>query len=112
MTFAIHFINSLGIFHRDLKPENFLINMNKDGKLYLNLNDLGIAKNVNSINQSEISTTTGAFSGSIVFCLPERIEGKKDAFIKEDIWALGVITYYMCTYELPFNGGSQVSSIY
>jgi serine/threonine-protein kinase len=65
MILAIHFINSRGIFHRDLKPENFLINKKDDGMLYLNLNDFGIAKNLYSYNQSEISTTTGAFSGSI-----------------------------------------------
>jgi NIMA (never in mitosis gene a)-related kinase len=65
MILAIHFINSRGIFHRDLKPENFLMNMKNNGKLYLNLNDFGIAKNLYSNNQSEISTTTGVLSGSI-----------------------------------------------
>jgi hypothetical protein len=41
------------------------MNMKKNGKLYLNLNDFGIAKNLYSNNQSEISTTTGVLSGSI-----------------------------------------------
>jgi serine/threonine protein kinase len=37
-------INSRDIYHRDLKPANFLVKIDKNGRIYLHLNDFGIAK--------------------------------------------------------------------
>jgi len=45
---VVHFLNCNKIFHRDLKPENFLIQIELNGKVYIHLNDFGLAKNTNT----------------------------------------------------------------
>jgi serine/threonine protein kinase len=71
MVIAIHFINTRGIYHRDLKPANFLMSKIND-RIYLNLNDFGIARVVNA-TKSHIQTDTGQFGGTARYNSPERI---------------------------------------
>ena len=73
-------INSRNIYHRDLKPENFLIKRDKNGNIYLYLNDFGLAKSSISDND-RISTTTGRNNGCTYYMAPEihdAIEEKPD----------------------------------
>jgi serine/threonine protein kinase len=41
----VYHLNSRDIYHRDLKPANLLIKTHKNGRIYLYLNDFGLAKN-------------------------------------------------------------------
>jgi serine/threonine protein kinase len=43
----VHHLNSCNVYHRDLKPENFLIRTEKNGRMYLHLNDFRLTKNTN-----------------------------------------------------------------
>ena len=47
--------------------------------------------------------TTSGFSGTLSYCSPERFKGDPNS-MKEDLWALGVILYRLCTFEFPFKG--------
>jgi serine/threonine protein kinase len=63
-------INSRNIYHRDLKPGNFLIKRDKNGNIYLYLNDFGIAKSSISDN-GRINTSSGNNLGVIEYTPPE-----------------------------------------
>jgi serine/threonine protein kinase len=54
----VHHLNSNDIYHRDLKPENFLIRTDKNGRIYLHLNDFGLAKNTKP-DYTRLTSTTG-----------------------------------------------------
>jgi serine/threonine protein kinase len=83
------------IIHRDIKPENILIDENDVVKLA----DFGVSYIMVDGND-EISTS----AGSNVFFSPEACRGSKYSGKLNDIWAVGVTLYYMCTKEFPFMG--------
>jgi PAS domain S-box-containing protein len=78
------------IVHRDIKPENVLIG--RDG--LLKLLDYGVAK---ELKDRDISST---MVGSRPYMAPEQIMGESQ--IASDVWALGVIIYFLYTELLPF----------
>jgi eukaryotic-like serine/threonine-protein kinase len=102
---VVYHINSKDIYHRDLKPENFLTKSDSKGRIYLYLSDFGLAKSSIS-HDDRISTTTGRNNGTISYMAPEIHDAidKKPAITKQDVWAIGVIAYELCTFSLPFSG--------
>ncbi len=78
------------IMHRDIKPENILVR--HDGTL--KLLDYGVAK---ELKDRDMSST---MVGSRPYMAPEQIMGESQ--IASDVWALGVIIYYLYTEWLPF----------
>jgi serine/threonine protein kinase len=78
------------IVHRDIKPENVLIG--RDG--LLKLLDYGVAK---ELKDKDMSST---MVGSRPYMAPEQIMGESQ--IASDVWALGVIMYFLYTEMLPF----------
>jgi eukaryotic-like serine/threonine-protein kinase len=66
----VHHLNSSDIYHRDLKPENFLIRTEKNGRIYLHLNDFGLAKNMKP-DYTRLTSTTGWIKGTIEYLAPE-----------------------------------------
>jgi serine/threonine protein kinase len=91
-------INSRNIYHRDLKPGNFLIKRDKNGNIYLYLNDFGIAKTSISDN-GRITTSSGCYPGVIEYTPPEIFNAIKEKpdITKRDVWAIGVTAYQICT---------------
>jgi eukaryotic-like serine/threonine-protein kinase len=71
----------------------------------LHLSDFGISKTSNS-DKNRINTTTGNNLGSTPYMAPEILNAikVKPDITKQDVWAIGVITYQMCTFNLPFTG--------
>jgi len=91
---VVYHINSKEIYHRDLKPENFLVKKDSNGRIYLHLNDFGIARS--SIAETKrINTTTGNNQGSLYYIAPEILNAikVKPDITKQDVWAIGVIAY-------------------
>ncbi len=77
-----------GIIHRDLKPENlFLVRSDELGER-VKILDFGIAKLVQSANQS--STESG---GTPQFMAPEQTRRGREVGPWTDVWALGLIAY-------------------
>jgi serine/threonine protein kinase len=71
----------------------------------LHLNDFGIATSTAS-DQKRINTTTGNNNGSLYYMAPEILNAikVKPDITKQDVWAIGVIAYQLCTLSLPFTG--------
>jgi eukaryotic-like serine/threonine-protein kinase len=97
---ALDYAHSKGIFHRDIKPANII--RLADGKT-IKLADFGIAHV--AAGDAMDATTAGTIMGTPHYMSPEQARGEKiDA--RSDLWAVGVILYYLLTGKRPFNADS------
>ncbi|WWC64614.1 uncharacterized protein I303_107225 [Kwoniella dejecticola CBS 10117] len=101
VTSAVKYLHDQGIVHRDLKPENILFK-NKEEGADLMLADFGLSKVLDEDNFSILTTTCGTPG----YMAPEIF--KKAGHGKPvDIWAIGVITYFLLCGYTPFDRDSQ-----
>jgi serine/threonine-protein kinase len=90
-----------GIIHRDLKASNVFITKNSERRVVLL--DFGVAKLIDE--QGPGLTAPSHVVGTPSCMAPEQITGQAtDA--RTDVYALGALTYYMLTGELPFHDAS------
>jgi serine/threonine protein kinase len=99
---ALAFAQTLGLTHRDIKPGNIL---HKEGT-EIKIADFGAA--INKISDRTVITNVG----SPAYMAPELVTGAAQASHLTDIYALGVVMYYMLTGRLPFSGANTMSVIY
>ncbi|WWC71985.1 uncharacterized protein I206_105944 [Kwoniella pini CBS 10737] len=98
---AVKYLHDQGIVHRDLKPENILFK-SKAEDADLMLADFGLSKVLDEDNFSILTTTCGTPG----YMAPEIF--KKAGHGKPvDIWAIGVITYFLLCGYTPFDRDSQ-----
>ena len=88
----------LNIVHRDVSPENILVTYGGQVKVV----DFGIAK----ATVAEGRTRTGQLKGKFGYMAPEQTLGKP-LDRRADVWALGVVLYWLCTGQKPFSGDSE-----
>ncbi|MEA5505281.1 serine/threonine-protein kinase [Halotia wernerae UHCC 0503] len=92
------------IVHRDIKPENiFIIEDAKQGEI-VKILDFGIAK---FLTERSGMTLTDSFIGSLPYCSPEHMEGRKLLDVRSDIYSLGVLMFEMLTGKHPFQTQSN-----
>jgi eukaryotic-like serine/threonine-protein kinase len=99
---ALAFAQTLGLTHRDLKPGNILHNDGTEIKIA----DFGAA--INKVSDRTIITNVG----SPAYMAPELVTGTAQASHLTDIYALGVVMYFMLTGRLPYTGANTMSVIY
>jgi serine/threonine protein kinase len=99
---ALAFAQTLGLTHRDLKPGNIL----HKGGTEIKIADFGAA--INRISDRTMITNVG----SPAYMAPELVTGAAQASHLTDIYALGVVMYYMLAGKLPFSGANTMSVIY
>jgi serine/threonine protein kinase len=99
---ALAFAQSLGLTHRDLKPGNILHNDGTDIKIA----DFGAS--INKVSDRTIISNVG----SPAYMSPELVTGSAQASHLSDIYALGVVMYYLLAGRLPFSGANTMSVIY
>jgi eukaryotic-like serine/threonine-protein kinase len=85
------------VVHRDLKPSNILI----DDEGHVKVVDFGIASAAS--NSEGTLTKTGLIIGTPAYLSPERARGY-EAENRCDIYALGIIAYYLFSGTLPYRG--------
>ena len=94
---AIRYMHSMNIVHRDIKPNNIMfLDENHEHALLI---DFGIC-GVSNGNEKEVIK-----AGTLDYLPPEVASGKE--FVsngKIDVWALGVVLYYMLYAKFPFEG--------
>ena len=99
---ALAFAHSLGLTHRDLKPGNILHNEGTEIKIA----DFGAS--INRVSDKTIIANVG----SPAYMAPELVTGSAQGSHLTDIYALGVVMYFMLTGRLPFAGANTMSVIY
>ncbi|KAK4474793.1 hypothetical protein MN116_001912 [Schistosoma mekongi] len=93
---ALDHLHNNGVVHRDLKAENVFIVSN----LYVKLGDFGFSKCVDP----DAALTT--FCGSPPYAAPELFVSDSYTGPAVDLWALGVLIFYMVVGNLPFEANS------
>src|SRR5665213_2072113 len=99
---ALAFAQTLGLTHRDIKPGNILHSEGTDIKIA----DFGAA--INKVSDRTVITNVG----SPAYMAPELVTGAAEASHLTDIYALGVVMYYLLAGRLPFTGANTMSVIY
>jgi len=93
---ALRAIHAHGIVHRDVKPHNVLVK--SDGTL--KLCDFGLAKAADAV---QVRSRAGMILGSPAYIAPEQW-GDHDVDARADLFALGVVAYFLITGAYPFRG--------
>ena len=101
---AMEAAHGQGIVHRDLKPGNVII----DEAGQPRITDFGLAKQVEG---NDALTATGLVLGTPSYMPPEQAAGKNIG-IAADIYSIGAILYAMLTGSAPFEGSSQLETLF
>ena len=103
---AISHAHEQGIIHRDLKPSNIMVALASGRTDVIKVLDFGLVKMTDEEDLTQI-TRNGELVGSAPFLSPERILGKP-VDQRVDVYALGIIFYYMLCATLPFTASSPM----
>jgi len=98
---AVQYIHSTGIVHRDLKPENLLFRT-KDEDADIMIADFGLSR---VMDEDKLHLLTEV-CGTPGYMAPE-IFRKTGHGKPVDIWAMGVITYFLLCGYTPFDRDTQ-----
>jgi serine/threonine-protein kinase len=93
---AVHYAHAQGVIHRDLKAENVMVERESDRVLVM---DFGIAH----VRSDPDAAGDGEIAGTVPYLSPEQVQGAA-ASEQSDIYALGVLGYYLAAGRLPFTG--------
>ncbi|KAM3721969.1 Serine/threonine-protein kinase [Dirofilaria immitis] len=91
---AISYMHSKNIIHRDIKAENVVLSRPD----WIKLADFGFACQVNP--DDKLTT----FCGSPTYAAPELFKNGEYCGKSVDIWAIGVLLYFMLVGNTPFRG--------
>ncbi len=95
---ALSAIHAKGLVHRDLKPANVM--RATGGRIVLL--DFGVARS----SLGESSETTAGHEGTPLFMAPEQLDSAHRAGPSADLFALGVLLYWMVSGRYPFEADS------
>ena len=100
--------HSRGIIHRDIKPSNIMLCERHGHANFVKVLDFGLAK---LVHDSVEVTKKQNLVGSVAFLAPEQILGL-EFDQRVDVYALGVLFYYMLSGQKPFRGEDDLSILY
>ncbi|KAF9434633.1 hypothetical protein BGZ76_007690 [Entomortierella beljakovae] len=105
---AVAYLHEQGIVHRDLKPENLLFKTAAEDSELL-IADFGLSRIIDQEKFHLLTTTCGTPGYMAPEIFQKRGHGKP-----VDMWALGVITYFLLSGYTPFdrqNSGDELQAI-
>ncbi len=95
---GLRYAHSKSIVHRDLKPSNIIIDENDRVRIA----DFGLALNLDSPMRH-----SNKVAGTAAYMAPEQVRAENHRLDgRTDIWALGVIMYWLFANRRPFSGNS------
>ncbi|AKJ03454.1 serine/threonine protein kinase [Archangium gephyra] len=106
---ALEAAHARGIVHRDVKPQNVMLLQRQGQADFVKVVDFGISKVLQGQQASGL-TEAGAILGTAHYMAPEQASGGTvDA--RADVYAVGVLTYEVCTGSLPFRGDNTFATM-
>ncbi len=103
---ALDYAHDQGVIHRDLKPSNILLDTRDNAYL----TDFGIAK-ITGESTADGLTAPQAVMGTPLYMAPEQWRGEP-ADKRTDIYALGIIAYWMLVGQVPFKSETPQGLMY
>ena len=92
---ALEYVHGRQVIHRDVKAPNIFIS--GDGSI--RLGDFGVSKSLHQNLVSEKDNFTRI--GTPLYLAPEIVQHKAYDY-KIDVWAAGIVLYFLCTHRMPF----------
>jgi serine/threonine protein kinase len=105
---ALEAAHARGIVHRDVKPQNVMLLAREGRPDFVKVVDFGISKVSNP--QGGKLTDVGAILGTADYMAPEQATGG-EVDTSADVYAVGVLTYELCTGTLPFRGENTFATM-
>lgn len=94
------------IIHRDVKPDNIMLVQGAGGRVSVKVLDFGIAKILDDDDGNH--TEPGVMFGTPEYMSPEQALGRPYDH-RVDIYALGLVMYYMLAGAPPFSGTNKIA---
>ena len=88
--------HNLGLIHRDIKPGNIILCRRGGEWDFVKVVDFGLARDLGFKLAPKI-TQTGLISGTPLYIAPECLEDPENCSRQSDIYALGVVAFYLLT---------------
>lgn len=95
---AVDYAHRHMVIHRDLKPPNILVTPEGEPKLL----DFGIARLLDTDEQTERTSEGGSQALTLAYASPEQIRGE-GLSAATDVYSLGVLLYQLLTDQRPFD---------
>ena len=100
----------MGLVHRDIKPANVMV-CDRGGEAdWVMVLDFGLAKEVRPPQGAKITNTT-MLIGTPDFIAPERIRDPSCVDPRSDLYAVGVMTYFLVTGQPCFETTGQLDAL-
>jgi serine/threonine protein kinase len=107
---ALEHAHREGVLHRDLKPTNIVLTNSNGTPDFVKVVDFGVAKLMNTGQESQRLTQAGEVCGSPVYMSPEQCIGA-DMDRRSDVYSMGVVIYETLTGRLPILGKTMVDTM-
>jgi eukaryotic-like serine/threonine-protein kinase len=116
---AVTYAHQNGVIHRDLKPSNLIVTEQGTASPLETLSgqaplvkvlDFGLARIVDEGGEESLyRTQTAMVQGSLPYMSPEQARGDGVVDLRTDVYALGVLLYWMLTRQHPYLEGGERS---
>ncbi|EJK75522.1 hypothetical protein THAOC_02753, partial [Thalassiosira oceanica] len=97
---AVNYLHSRHVVHRDIKAEHIMFARDGDPNSPIKIIDFGVA----TLHKPG-DPPLNAFAGSLRSVAPEVIKRSYDN--QCDMWSVGIVTFFLLTQQMPFNGGTN-----
>jgi serine/threonine-protein kinase len=98
----------LGLVHRDIKPANIMLTARPDEPDVVKVVDFGLVKTLQTALDESAVTFVDALIGTPACLAPEAITAPETVDGRADIYALGVVGYFMLTGQRLFEGKTLI----
>lgn len=93
---GVDFMHQRKTMHRDIKDDNIFLHKNERNQIVVKIGDFGISRAFTASKEFAVS-----MYGSPRYMSPQMLRNEQYS-LKYDIWALGVLFYYMISGHYPY----------